>query len=67
MKFALPFPVPDFSNEEKLALAKLVRAGDVCGCCYKRKRDVGMIVSIPDGSICNECVELLNEMVAEGE
>ena len=64
-KFVLPLGTLKFSEEELLTMKKLAKAGDFCGCCYKHKTEVKRIISIPDSSICNECVDLLNEMLNE--
>lgn len=36
-----------------------------CGFCGKGRRQVELLVAGPSGAICNECVDLCNEIIED--
>ena len=38
---------------------------DYCGFCRRHKKEVARLIDGPTVAICNDCIELLREMLAE--
>ena len=38
-----------------------------CSFCGKSKDDVSQLIAAEDANICNECIELCTDLIAEGD